>query len=346
MQFAYSKHYFTETALLYIHDHCIGSRKISCLCLLDLSAAFDTIDHNILLTRLSSWFRIRGSSTAVNWFRSYLSSRCFRVKCNNNLSSLHTWLCGVPQGSVLGPLLFVMYTTPLSTIISSMSLNLHLYADDTQLFLSFHPSEFHSNIIHLQNALRQISSWMTANLLTLNSSKTEFLLIGLKQQLSKINDSSLTTTHSARNLSFIFDEHLTFSDQISAHSKSCYYHIRELRCTVNAIATSIVHSKLDYCNSVYHDLPNYQLNRLQQIQNSLARAVVKAPKSSHITPILKSPHWLKVNERIEYKLLSLNYKVLTTSQPSYLNNLISVQPPRRTRSSSVVTFLAHQPSRH
>jgi len=76
----------------------------------------------------------------------------------------------------------------------------------------------------------------------------------------------------------------------------------------------------------------------QQIQNCPARAVVKAPKSSHITPILKSLHWLKVNERIEYKLLSLTYKVLTTSQPSYLNNLISVQSPRSTRSSSVVTL--------
>jgi len=187
---------------------------------------------------------------------------------------------------------------------------------------------------------------MTANLLTLNSSKTEFLLIGLKQQLSKIHDSSLTTTHSARNFGFICDEHLTFSDQISALSKSCYYHIRELRCirpyldfkTASTIATSTVHSKLDYCNSLYHNLPNYQLNSLQQIQNSLARAVVKAPKSSHITPILKSLHWLKVNERIEYKLLSVTYKVLTTSQLSYLNNLISVQPPRNTRSSSVVTL--------
>ena len=224
-----------------------------------------------------------------------------------------------------------------------MSLNHHLYADDTQLFLSFHPSEFHSNINHLQNALQHISSWMTANLLTLNSSKTEFLLIGLKQQLSKLHDSSLTTTHSAHNLGFIFDEHLTFSDQISALSKSCYYHIRELRCirpyldfkTASTIATSIVHSKLDYCNSLYHNLPNYQLNRLQQIQNSLVCAVVK---SSHITPILKSLHWLKVNERIEYKLLSLTYKVLTTSQPNYINNLISVQPPRSTRSSSVVTL--------
>ena len=90
---------------------------------------FDTIDHNILLTRLSSWFSIHG--TALNWFRSYLSSRCFRFKCNNDFSSPHTCLCGVPQGSVLGPLLFVMYTTPLSTLISSLSLNHHLYADNT-----------------------------------------------------------------------------------------------------------------------------------------------------------------------------------------------------------------------
>jgi len=212
---------------------------------------------------------------------------------------------------------------------------------------SFHSIHQNSTLItHLQNSLQQITSWMTANLFTLNSSKTEFLLIGLKQQLSKLHDSSLTTTHSSRNLGFIFDEHLTFSDQISALSKSCCYHIRELRCirpyldfkTASTIATSIVHSKLDYCNSLYHNLPNYQLNRLQQTQDSLARAVVKAPKSSHITPILKSLHWLKVNERIEYILLSLTYKVFTTSQPSYLNNLISVQSPRSIRSSSVVTL--------
>ena len=106
-----------------------------------------------------------------------------------------------------------------------MSTYVHLYADDTQLFLSFLPTHFDSNIDHLHNALDQISSWMTANLLTLNSSKIEFLLIGLSKQLAKINNSSLTTTtHSALNLGFIFDEHLTFSDQISSVSKSCYYH--------------------------------------------------------------------------------------------------------------------------
>ena len=125
---------------------------------------------------------------------------------------------------------------------------------------------------------------------------------------------SLTTTHSTRNLCFILDKHLTFSDQITALSKSWYYHIRELRCirpyldfkTASTFAISIIDIKLDYCNSLSHNLPNCQLNRLQQIQNSLARAVVKAPRSTHITPILKSIHWLKVNERIKYKHFSLS----------------------------------------
>jgi len=130
---------------------------------------------------------------------------------------------------------------------------------------------------------------MTANLLTLNSSKTEFLLIGLSKQLSKINNSSLTTTHSARNLGFIFDEHLTFSDQISFYvSKFRYYHIHQLRCirpyldtkTASTIATSIVQSKLDYCNSLCHNLPKSQITQLQQIQDSLARAKLPNPVTS------------------------------------------------------------------
>jgi len=116
-----------------------------------------------------------------------------------------------------------------------------------------------------------LSFWMTANLLTLNTSKIDFFLIGLKQQLA--NNCSIETTHSARNLEIIFDEHLTFSDQISSLSKSCYSHICALRSirpyldfkTASTTATSIVHSKLDYCNSLYSNLPNSQINRLQQI---------------------------------------------------------------------------------
>jgi len=231
---------------------------------------------------------------------------------------------------------FSSCTLALSALfISSLSLNHHLYADDTQLFFSFYPANFDSSITHLQDTLHQISSWMTANLKTLSSSKTEFLLIGLKKQHDKIHNSTLNTTHSANNLGFIFDDHLTFSDQILTISKACYYHIEQFRCirpyldstAACTIATSIVHSKLSYGNSLYYNQPKSQITRLQLIQSSLTCAVVKAPKSCHITAVLCSLHWLKITDRIEYKLLSLTYKVLTTTQPPYLHHLISVQPP-------------------
>ena len=117
----------------------------------------------------------------------------------------------------------------------------------------------------------------------------------------------------------------------------------KLECTTCAFVTAL-QLTVRYEMSVIIIIIIIIINRLQQIQNSFARAVVKAPKSTHITPILKSLHWLKVNERIEYKLFSLTYKVLTTAQPSYLRNIISLQPPRSTRSSSVVTLSRPQPS--
>jgi len=109
-------------------------------------------------------------------------------------------------------------------------------------------------------------------------------------------------------LGFIFDSHLTFSDQISSLSKSCYYHIREHRCirpyfdlkTASTIVRSIVHSKLDYCNPLYYNLPKSQQQIIvfRLFRTLCARAVVTAPEFCHITPILKSLHWLKINERI------------------------------------------------
>ena len=179
---------------------------------------------------------------------------------------------------------------------------------------------------------------------TLNSSKTEFLLIGLINQLAKIHKFSLDTSHFARNLGFILKNILLSLTKLHLFPKPVTITFRQLRCirpyldssTACTIATFIVHSKLDYCNSPYYKLPESQ-SRLLQIQNSLASTVFKAPKSCHITPIIRSLHGLGIEERIEYKLLSLTYKVLTTTQPPYLHNLISVQRSRSTRSSFVVT---------
>ena len=160
-----------------------------------------------------------------------------------------------------------MYTTPLTTLISSRSLNHHLYADDTKKVFSFAPKTFSTAITQLQDTISDISSWMTANLLSLKPSKTEFMLTDLPQQLSKISNSSsplslpsnhsITPTNSARNLGFIFESSLTFSKQLSSLSSACNYHIRDLRRikhtfdlkTESVVATSLAHSKLENCNS-------------------------------------------------------------------------------------------------
>ena len=183
---------------------------------------------------------------------------------------------------------------------------------------------------------------------------SSFLVIGLPKQLEKLNlptihlpnDVILSPVHSARNLGIIFDSNLTFSDHISAVSKSCLYHIRDLRrirntidrTTACTIACSLVHSKFDYCNSLLLNLPSTQTKRLQLVINSAARAVTKSPKFHHITPILKSLHWLNINERIQYKVLSLTYKTLSSSRPAYLHSLVNLNHSRSTRSSSLVTL--------
>ena len=120
-------------------------------------------------------------------------------------------------------------------------------------------------------------------------------------------------------------------------SRSCYYRIRQIRCIrpsidfkmANTIAcTSIVHYKLDSCNSLYFNLPKTQINRFQHTQNSLARTVTNTPKYSHITHVLKSLQWLKIEQCIQYKLISLTYKILTTSQPTYLHHCLhDILPP-------------------
>ena len=198
------------------------------------------------------------TGTVLSWLHSYITSRQFVVNIKQTLSDPLPLHQGVPQGSVLGPLLFILYTTPLSSLISDSSVKHHLYADDTQLFISFSALDFALNIAHLKTTINNVSTWMSANLLSLNQSKTEFLLIGLPKQLSKISDPALlmpsnvtiTPTDSARNLGVIFDSSLTFSDHISSVSKSCFLSIRDLRrirntldhSTAQTIATSLIHS--------------------------------------------------------------------------------------------------------
>ena len=142
MQSAYKSGHSTETALLRVKNDIVMAlegKQCVLLVLLDLSAAFDTVDHEVLINRLSSKFGFRGQALA--WFRSYLSNRSQCVTINNHQSADKELKFGVPQGSVLGPVLFTMYTSPLGEIIQKRGINYYLYADDTQLYLSFHPMD-------------------------------------------------------------------------------------------------------------------------------------------------------------------------------------------------------------
>ncbi|TWW71496.1 putative RNA-directed DNA polymerase from transposon BS [Takifugu flavidus] len=145
------------------------------LVLLDLSAAFDPVDHSILLQRLEHVIGIKG--TALDWFRSYLSDRYQFAHVHGVPSSYSRVSHGVPQGSGLGPILFTLYMLPLGNIIQQHGINVHCYADDTQLYLSMKPEETET-LVKLQTCLKDIKSWMSSNFLLLNPGKTEVMVFG------------------------------------------------------------------------------------------------------------------------------------------------------------------------
>ena len=168
----------------------MAENKARAVVLSDLSAAFDTIDQLSLINRLTTWFGIR--DTALRWFSSYLSGRSQSAKVDESLSNSTKLKCGVPQVSVLGPILFSFYTAPLSKIIGTFSNVKHLlYADDTQIYISMTPSNASNSIKDIQGCLTSIQSWMSANKLKLNSDKTSLLFSGTK-------DSTLSWYHSSQ----------------------------------------------------------------------------------------------------------------------------------------------------
>ena len=208
-QSGFRAHHSTETALVKVtNDLLLASNKdlVSILVLLDLSAAFDTIDHHILLHRLEYLIGIKG--TALNWFKSYLSDRFQFVHVNDKPSIRTKVSYGVPQGSVLGPILFIIYMLPLGNIIRKHSINFHCFAD-TQLYLSIKPDET-NQLAKLQACLRDIKTWMSTNFLLLNSEKNEVIVLGPKHlrnvfsnEIVTLDGVALSSNHCKKSGSYI-----------------------------------------------------------------------------------------------------------------------------------------------
>ena len=168
----------TESALLRVFNEIfLATDSGHCVVLepLDLTAAFDTVDHEIPIARLEQWVGISG--TALEWFRSYLSHRTFCVSLDDSVSSTAPLSCGVPQGSVLGPLLFSLYLLPLGSILRKHGISFHCYADDSQIYVPLKKSDSYS-VKPLHECLHDIKAWMSLNFLNFNEKNTEVMVFG------------------------------------------------------------------------------------------------------------------------------------------------------------------------
>ena len=338
----------------------LNKGNISVLALLYFSSAFDTIDHTILVHRLHTDFGF--TYTALQWFSSYLTNRTHYVSLCNNCSDFAPVHSVVPQGSVLGPMLFTMFIKPLSAIIDSHSIIHHSFDDDLQLQMSAPPDRISELLHSMQSCISDVKAWATANMLKLYDSKTELMLVTSKRSKHlhnlptsiTIGNAQIPFKQSVKNLGFTLDCHLTMNANVSNIARTCYFEQSRLASmrrflTSTATATLVsafVLSRIDYCNSLLFVSTNDVTSHLQRIQNYAARVIFRLPMSSSITIHLKSLHWLPVKVRSTYKIACLCYHCHSSTAPSYVTDMLHKKPlhTRNTRSSAYTMPLLNRPA--
>lgn len=364
-QSAYRRGFSTETALLKLSSDILWKmerQEVTALVALDLSAAFDTVDHSILSKVLQITFGV--SESALDWFQSYLSSRRAEVHINTSKSQPRYLDFSVPQGSICGPVLYTVYASTLQQFIKDSGVLLLGYADDHSAYDSFNPKAIADEkrvITNLENVLVNINDWMNLNRLKLNPSKTEFVLFGSPQMLSLSSSTSINVVGASvnssvciKNLGCYLDEHLTFKKFVSEKCKTIslnLFLINNIRhyLTVDScklIVQSLVTSHLDYANSVLYGLPECTIKRFQLLQNRAAKLVLKWKSTDSSTEALKRLHWLPVYFRIRFKIACVVYKCLNDSEsPVYLREMLSIrESPYSIRSISSVAKTLNVPA--
>ncbi len=326
----------TESALLRVLNDTLlvtdsGDHVI--LILLDLTSAFDTVDHGTLLSRLEYFVGIQG--TVLSWFKSYLTNRTFSVRLGN-FSSLPAKLsCGVPQGSILSILYSLL---PLGTIFRKHGVSFHCYADDTQIYLPIKRNK-HAALESLFACLDEVKTWLSQNCLFLNESKTEVIVFGPSENSGSrsidLDYLAPFTSSCITNLGVFWDKGLKFDKQINAVISSCFFQLRLLSKiksflslkTLEIAIHALINTRLDYCNSLYLGVSKSSIARLQLVQNAAARFLKGQRQFDHVTPILKALHWLPVHHRIEFKILLFVFKSINNLAPSYLSDLFVLTIP-------------------
>ena len=354
VQSVYRCNHRTETATLKIHSDLLMAAdrgECSILLLLDLSAAFNTVNHRILLQRLHDQFGIKGH--AHEWIMSYLMhNRCQQVMIESSLSNEVVLTLNVPQGSILGPSESSDFTEPVGRVIRSKSVTPHFYADDSQLYVYYNPNNpdaVQDAVLKIDQCCKEVKTWMISNYLKLNDDKTEVIIVGTKAQLRKSNintivvcNSKIAVKNSVKNIGVYIDSELTMKHHVNHTSSVGWCHLRNLfrirrYLTISACVTLVhafVTSRLDLYNCLLYKCPNTMKNKLQRVLNYSAKLIFHGKKYDSVTPLLKKQHWLPVEQRIQFKILLTTFKCLNGKGPGYLTDLLIQHTPHRVLRSS------------
>ena len=280
---------------------------------------------------------------ALDYLETFLTNRTYSVQIGKSFSKTKVLTRGVPQGSVLGPILFCIYTIELMHLLRNHGVHFKLYADDTQFYLSLENIEDSERKIN--DVMTDVKKWMNSKQLKLNDSKTECLLIGKKHDLRRLDivklkvlGNEFEVMNPIKNLGVIFDCSLSFSDHINQVTKTAGYHLRNIaflkKYLDNKTITMLIHnyviSRLDYCNVLYYGLPNYNLKKLQNVFNRAARLIKGLSPRERITPVLIELHWLPIKARINFKMCVLIYQALRSGKPMYIRNMLKSFRPDTT----------------
>lgn len=332
LQSGFRRKHSTQTALLKVVNDiskALDDSHATILILLDQSKAFDVVDFNLLLSKLSF---IGVNHAACSWFKSYINFRGQAVKFNNVISNIKLTKTGVPQGSILGPILFSIFTFDLPSSINYC--RYHLYADDLQLYISFKLQELDEAINNINQDLLSFANWCSRNGLKINPQKTVAMFISnrIKVNLTVhnllINGSTIRWVTSAKNLGLIFDNNLSFEKHVDKLFRISFMKLKMLhrfKYSLNEevklkLVKSLIYPNLDYCSAVFFNFltSNYKY-KIQRVQNACLRFVCCIPFRAHVTPFRLRLEEFNTRERAQYLFCIFLWKLLHHQCPGYLN---------------------------
>jgi hypothetical protein len=338
-QHAYKAFHSCETALLTLLNsvYCgLDSDMVCPLVLLDMTAAFDLVDHSLLLRKLEqSGF----CGLALKWFEKYLEGRTQRVYCGKAFSHLAPITCGVPQGSVLGPLLFSIFISGISDVIDSNQFKHIVYADDLQIFCTTSLIDLPMKLRALEDSINKVTERVQLMKLKLNPNKFELIIFGSKKNVSNIHDAQISingvviqSKKDVRSLGVVLDDRLTFEKHLNLVRKTAFFYLRCIsKCrrfldkkSMFILLEALVNSRINYCVSLYYGLPSKQHKKLQSVLNYGIRLLDKLKKKESVSSSFSKYGWLNVSQRVVLRLASIAFSAIKSGSPPSLASLLSL----------------------